>query len=257
MRHSRSFTLIELLVVVAIIAVLISILVPSMQQAIETASRVHCASNLRAQGTALFTYVAEWDGQTPVHEGTTCRFDNPTHASHVHYSFGVSWQAYLIDTYANGQNKLWVCPQFTRRTVRPTASGALTWRSAAILGGGYAQHLARWCGGLDEVMTGDPRYAVYLQNRLPHTPGSFPTGGWITTTRLGAVAPDSLLKAEAYIGPAGGWEWGPGLGWFGDQWHQPVNYRPAGGNMLHADGVVAWSGNLWLWANTHYFTVPE
>ncbi|MFQ5423149.1 MAG: DUF1559 domain-containing protein [Phycisphaerae bacterium] len=63
---SSGFTLIELLVVISIIALLISILLPSLGRAREMGRRAVCSSNMRQIGTGFLQYSEDFEGWFPV-----------------------------------------------------------------------------------------------------------------------------------------------------------------------------------------------
>ncbi len=68
-KAQRGFTLIELLVVVAIIAVLISILLPSLGKAREKAKLTVCQTHQRGWGQGFLMYCTDYDGRLPLDGG--------------------------------------------------------------------------------------------------------------------------------------------------------------------------------------------
>jgi prepilin-type N-terminal cleavage/methylation domain-containing protein/prepilin-type processing-associated H-X9-DG protein len=73
-KRKKGFTLIELLVVVAIIALLISILLPSLSRARELSKRLVCGANVKGIGTSCKIYANENDEIWPLpdfNESTT------------------------------------------------------------------------------------------------------------------------------------------------------------------------------------------
>lgn len=65
MAKSRGFTLIELLVVISIVALLVSLLLPTLQSAREAARASVCLQQVRQSGAGLLNYAQDYDGLSP------------------------------------------------------------------------------------------------------------------------------------------------------------------------------------------------
>src|SRR5436190_6246479 len=61
----RAFTLVELLVVIGIIAVLISVLLPTLAGVRRQANTLQCSSNMKQIATALIMYIQDNKGKLP------------------------------------------------------------------------------------------------------------------------------------------------------------------------------------------------
>jgi prepilin-type N-terminal cleavage/methylation domain-containing protein len=109
MKRQHGFTLIELLVVVAIIALLIAILLPSLGRARDRAKLTACASNLRQLGVASGVYAAEWDQYVPPEMYAFRGINNtasrqnyaPYETLGVHDSPGKVWYSYGLLFYGS------------------------------------------------------------------------------------------------------------------------------------------------------------
>ena len=121
-RRRAAFTLVELLVVIGIIVLLISILLPSLNRARESAKQVVCLSNLRqiGQGT-LFYSQANQNVALPSCEWSTTGF-NPDPTQYEGPPFKREWPVLLIrndyvtvpnllsGTDAVNDNTVFICP---------------------------------------------------------------------------------------------------------------------------------------------------
>lgn len=107
--RKHAFTLIELLVVVAIVVLLLAILLPSMRQAVESARRTTCASNLRQIGIAFVTYASDSQTQLPQIGPGPSRFYGTHQISYL-------WESQIADTlfnqYLGRSVGVLTCPNF-------------------------------------------------------------------------------------------------------------------------------------------------
>lgn len=121
-QKSFGFTLVELLVVIGIIAVLLSILLPTLSKSREMARSIKCALNLRSVGQGIMIYLADnhqyfpaaysYVGQATVGDQETP--DGPVNG-YVH------WSSYLYGSSGNGTSaEAFICPSIEKGGLPPT-----------------------------------------------------------------------------------------------------------------------------------------
>jgi prepilin-type N-terminal cleavage/methylation domain-containing protein/prepilin-type processing-associated H-X9-DG protein len=92
MKGRKGFTLIELLVVITIIAILAAILFPVFAKARETARASSCQSNMKQIGTAMKTYIGDWDDTFPTNRPWAGATVGP-----LNVQVQLSTEAYLVN----------------------------------------------------------------------------------------------------------------------------------------------------------------
>jgi len=105
----RGFTLIELLVVVAIIALLIAILLPSLARARIVAKRVVCGTQQRQLATAMHAYAAENRGMFPATMDENG--EGPQHST-VLNAWGRDRVLPFVKTYLADELEVLFCPGY-------------------------------------------------------------------------------------------------------------------------------------------------
>lgn len=174
MAHRRAFTLVELLVVVAVIALLVSILVPALAGARRAGQSIACLSNLRQLALAQAGYALSHEGQL-VNYGL------------AHGPGGLdvsnSWVEDLQDYFSDAD---------VRRELATELSGEVRTPSVLRSPVDNSRHWSRIDGGSGEPVEGSPgklRATSYGLNEhvTPHPPIDPATGKPMGIDRLDRV----------------------------------------------------------------------
>jgi prepilin-type N-terminal cleavage/methylation domain-containing protein/prepilin-type processing-associated H-X9-DG protein len=105
----KAFTLIELLVVMAIIAILASMILPSLARAKNKSQQISCLSNLHQIGLSFTMYLNDWQDRFPD------RRDLKTSLGYMPWSTWPpsdprgAWLPNVVGAYSPG-DRLWLCP---------------------------------------------------------------------------------------------------------------------------------------------------
>jgi prepilin-type N-terminal cleavage/methylation domain-containing protein/prepilin-type processing-associated H-X9-DG protein len=218
------FTLAELVVVVAIIALLISLLLPALNRAREQSRSVKCLGNLRQMGQAAFIYAQAYDGYFPI-----------SHNSFTHeWDFNVNGPTLTPGNLWSAGTPLAIqqCPSYDRPSTTPTDPYT-----------GYNYNTSYIGGGVNEITPlGHPHItpAKLAAIRHPDTTALFGDGQYSGGTNKYMRAP--LLMAGTDIGDGVG----PSTRLAGTQ-----GYRHQGlTNVCYCDGHAQSVGDRYTAAGT-------
>ena len=239
---ARGFTLIELLVVVAIIALLVSILLPSLSRAREQARRAVCLSNLHQCGVGFSQYAVDYKYVLPMRGGYTydireqknyhlkASYSSPNTREPVNYGA-------LYGKYCGKEGLFYYCPSGTQYTYSNQTNGWKTFLATStsdpnypiqgVTFGGYTYAATVDAGcfpleGARRVPVPNPNLLIYEPNWQQYEgatddkdlgPSQMNYRSWVQTQMLGknkpyigkyhALMSDILVGTQNHVNPGG------------------------------------------------------
>jgi prepilin-type N-terminal cleavage/methylation domain-containing protein len=132
----HGFSLVELLVVIGVIALLISILMPSLNKARQQAKIVSCASNMRQVGLAILMYANDNKGKIPAGNFYNYPIANRSDLSHDAIAGNAGDSGFIgsdLKKYLGNNMAMFLCPansvtlEMPAATTDPAAQGMSTY----------------------------------------------------------------------------------------------------------------------------------
>lgn len=248
--RTAGFTLVELLVVISVISLLISILLPALQNVRDAAVQMKCLANLRQQGIAIYSYANDHDGLFPTPNNSSTYRNGYARKSHNPF-----WPVVNdLVTYTDGPSRVWFCPEILtddswgrKWDQEPDWKLIKNWINT---GGGFLNTAPAYDALTDllweaQYHSGGRGHDKWLMSQLRDEDGN------IAPPRLGArVAQDTILLTERYP-KLGSDKSATGF----TQRHTDGSGIPLGGNQLKLDGSAAWlaadgSNGGWLYTSS-------
>jgi len=262
---ARGFTLIELLVVVAIIALLVSILLPSLSRAREQARRAVCLSNLHQCGVGFSQYAVDYKYVLPMRGGYTydireqknyhlkASYSSPNTREPINYGA-------LYGKYCGKEGLFYYCPSGTQYTYSNQTNGWKTFLATStsdpnypiqgVTFGGYTYAATVDAGcfpleGARRVPVPNPNLLIYEPNWQQYEgatddkdlgPSQMNYRSWIQTQMLNPKNKPYIGKYHALMS---------------DSLVQSVPNHPAGHNVLYLDYHAKWASDpdAYVWSN--------
>ncbi len=173
--RKNSFTLIELLVVVAIIAVLVALLLPSLQQARSRARELQCQSNMKQIHFMIHQYTLDNSDFLP----PARLYNGPTS---LYYNWRYHWYGLLFETYVQkignsdpqiGGGSAWkamYCPDtFQERTMISREFSSVGYMYSWMIHNGHQFYAAQGpIGRLGYGEMDEKRVVIHCAGRSPY-----------------------------------------------------------------------------------------